>query len=163
MFFPIGIYYKASTDWTWHIDTSLRSNRSCAFLGKGKPRNPSRSASERVMFALHSQKRVYLKERFACVVLNNSWTRESGKVKLQISRIDYNIISKVTTDNMLFLFCNCYLIKIPLAFQAGISENGSESKGVKNPKIGQSFSHFFSLPFRCEYTRHYFQCVSRLN
>ena len=25
---------------------TLRSKRSCAFLGKGKPRNPSRSASE---------------------------------------------------------------------------------------------------------------------
>ena len=30
---------------------SLRSKRSCAFLGKGKPRNPLRSASERVLAA----------------------------------------------------------------------------------------------------------------
>ena len=28
---------------------SLHSKRSCAFLGKGKPRNPSRTASERVL------------------------------------------------------------------------------------------------------------------
>ena len=30
---------------------SLRSKHSCAFLGKGKPKNPSRSASERVLAA----------------------------------------------------------------------------------------------------------------